>query len=326
VGANSIEHVASSTTGDVECRFYCVTDAKHFIGAVALLNSLVLTGHRHPVVMLDCGLSDGQRSLLESAATIVQKPAGIRAPQLAKWVAPLEVPAEAMVLLDVDIVVVSPLDELIRSTRAGKVVAFAGPKPDRFFKQAWGQALGVEGLEPATYINAGFIALPDDPGTAILEEVRHLESTIDLSNSRGFNHAASEDDPFYLADNDSWNAVFCARARDRLLALERELAPARPFSGLRLMDARTLECRYEDGRSPYLLHHWGGEPWLFRTRPSVYTDLLPRLLTADDLAVRIPSDQIPRWLRGARARAIDRHLYSRAGRARNWMGRHGLAR
>jgi hypothetical protein len=276
--------------------------------------------------MLDCGLSDGQRSLLENAATVVQKPSGIRAPQLAKWVAPLEMPAEVMVLLDVDVVVVSPLDELIQSARAGKVVAFAGPKPDRFFKHAWGEALAVEGLEPTTYVNAGFIALPDNPGTAILEEVRQLESRIELSNSRGFGQDASEDDPFYLADNDSWNAVFCARAADRLWALERELAPARPFSGLRSIDPQTLECRYDDGRSPYLLHHWGGEPWLFRTATSVYSALLPRLLTADDLALRVPSAQLPRWLRGAPARAIDRHLYARAGRARNWVGRYGIAR
>ena len=42
-----------------EVAFYCVAGERYFLGAVALVNSLRLVGHREPVFLLDCGLSDG---------------------------------------------------------------------------------------------------------------------------------------------------------------------------------------------------------------------------------------------------------------------------
>jgi hypothetical protein len=310
----------------LDCCFYCVVDAKHFIGAVALLNSLVLTGHRAPVVLLDVGLTPRQRALLQHAATVLQPPRGIQAAKFSKWVAPLKVPAEVMVLLDADVIVVSPLTELIESARAGNIVAFVDLHPDRFFKHAWSETVGVDIPEPTLYVNSGFVALSGDRGRALLTEVAGLLNTVDLSTALQIGDGGSEADPFYRADQDVFNALFAARARDRLQILERELAPARPFAGLRLIDPHTLECRYEDGRTPFLLHHWGGEPWLYRTRPSVYTSLLPRLLTANDLTIRVPSSQLPRWLRGPGARAIDRHVYAQAARARSWARRRGILR
>ena len=44
--------------------FYCVADERYFLGAVGLVNSLRLVGHREPIFLLDCGLDDEQRELL----------------------------------------------------------------------------------------------------------------------------------------------------------------------------------------------------------------------------------------------------------------------
>ena len=45
--------------------FYCVADERYFLGAVGLVNSLRLVGHDEPIYLLDCGLTDDQRELLE---------------------------------------------------------------------------------------------------------------------------------------------------------------------------------------------------------------------------------------------------------------------
>ena len=92
--------------------FYCVSSEMFFLGAVALINSLRLVGHREPVFVLDCGLTPTQRELLSADATVVPAP-GPTTPFLLKTVAPLRHPAEVMVLIDADIIVTRSLGELI---------------------------------------------------------------------------------------------------------------------------------------------------------------------------------------------------------------------
>src|SRR3954452_7149248 len=82
--------------------FYLVSDARYFIGAVALINSLRLVGHDEPVFILDCGLTAGQRALIEREATVVASDDS-RPPTLRKAVAPLRFSAAVMVLLDIDV-------------------------------------------------------------------------------------------------------------------------------------------------------------------------------------------------------------------------------
>ena len=56
--------------------FYCVADQRYFPGAVALVNSIRLVGHREPIVLLDCGLTPAQRRLLEPEVELVTRPPG----------------------------------------------------------------------------------------------------------------------------------------------------------------------------------------------------------------------------------------------------------
>ena len=102
---------------------YCVADKRHFIGAVALVNSLRISGHRQPIYILDCGLDAAQQELLAGEATIVEGQEST-APHLLKWIAPLRHPADLMVLADADIIVVRSLDPVLEQAAAGNVVAF----------------------------------------------------------------------------------------------------------------------------------------------------------------------------------------------------------
>ena len=104
--------------------FYCVADSRYFPGAVGLVNSLRLVGHREPILVLDTGLTDAQRALLEPQAEIVPSPSDAP-PWLLKTVAPLARPAAVMVLLDADLVVTRPLTDLIEAPRAGGWWRFA---------------------------------------------------------------------------------------------------------------------------------------------------------------------------------------------------------
>src|SRR4051812_49061180 len=52
--------------------FYCVADARYFLGLVALLNSLRLHGHPEPVYVLDRGLTGSQREHLAPHVELVE--------------------------------------------------------------------------------------------------------------------------------------------------------------------------------------------------------------------------------------------------------------
>ena len=51
--------------------YYTITDEPFFVGTVALLNSLRLTGHEGEFVALDCGLTPTQQRRLAQHARVV---------------------------------------------------------------------------------------------------------------------------------------------------------------------------------------------------------------------------------------------------------------
>ena len=59
----------------------------------------------------------------------------------------------------------------------------------------------------------------------------------------------------------------------------------------------SLRCAHESGIEPLVIHHWLAKPWLEPTHHGVYSQLLSRLLVGDDLAIRIPPEQVPLRLR-----------------------------
>jgi hypothetical protein len=281
--------------------FYCVSNDRYFLGAVAMLNSLRLQGHAEPVFLLDCGLTPAQRELVATQATVVQATAD-SLPFLLKTEAPLRHPAEVMVLIDADMIVTRPLGELIEKAAAGQVVAFRNDY-ERFHPE-WGELLGLGEARRQASISSGLVFMGGSLGVEILRLMdrsqRRVESEFTSDGGRVFHPA------FLTLDQDILNAVLCTSVTpERITALEYRLAPTPPFTGLRLVDEANLCCAYEDGQRTYVLHHLAQKPWLRPMHHGIYSRLLVRLLLADDVPVRVPESQLPLRMRsGTAARLV----------------------
>ena len=271
--------------------FYCVADERYFLGAVAMINSLRHHGHDEPIYLLDCGLSAAQRALVAAEVTIVDAP-DETPPYLLKTIVPLRHPAEVMVLIDADMIVTRPLAELIEVAAAGRVVAFEN-NSDRHVA-AWGELLDLGPLRHGTYVSSGFAALGGDFGAEVLALLGDRQRRVDFSETfYGRNHPEY---PFLYPEQDVLNAILYSFDAARTLALEHRLAPNQPFAGLSIR-AGEGRVAYEDGSEPYLLHHFLKKPWLEPMYHGIYSQLLVRMVLADDAAIRLDAGQLPLRMR-----------------------------
>jgi hypothetical protein len=285
--------------------FYCVADARYFLGAVGLVNSLRIQGHSEPIVLLDCGLTAAQRDLLEPEVELEPAPRDA-APQVLKAIAPLRRPARTSVLIDVDMIATRPLTPLVERAAAGLVVTFADPQ-ERFFAE-WGELLALGEARPGPYVSSGLVALGGDAGERVLHLLEEGGSKVDFG--RTFWGSNDRNYPFLYADQDVLNAILATAVEPgRSAVLDQRLSATPPFRGLRLEDAATLSCHYADGTSPYVVHQYVRKPWIEATYDGLYSRLLRRLLVGDGIAVRPPAEEIPLHLQdGPRARAARRRI------------------
>lgn len=282
--------------------FYCVTGRDFFPGAVALVNSLRLHGHREPIVVLDCGMSAGQRRLIEKEATVVAAPSKLP-PSALKVEAPLARPAEVVVMLDADLIVTRPLDDLIAKAAQGTLVAFRNDT-QRYFAE-WGEQLGLGQVRPDPYVTSSAVAMGGEIAKWLLPAMRLHQATIDRDRTwlaRGF-----AGDPFFYFDQDVLNALAHSQlAADEVVALDAHLAPIPPFSGVRIVDEQALSCAGPGDARPFLLHHAAHKPWLVRMRSNVYSRLLTRLLLGSDVSLRLDPQHLPLQLRTGAAAGASR--------------------
>ncbi len=288
--------------------FYVVANEAHFLGLVALLNSLRLQGQEEPLRVADCGLADWQRALLAPHAEVVEIDRDVP-PYVLKPLLPRQLPAERMVLVDADMIALRPLTPLLEE-RAG-VVAFADPVADRFHPE-WPELLDLPPLRRGPYVNSGFFVLGGGVGPSVLALVAEKQTRVDLDTTRYAGAPATS--PFYYLDQDVWNAVLASSVEphDRSI-LPAELAPHPPFAGT-------------DGHSPFFLHHVERKPWLSATRANAYSRLLPRLLLADDVAIRLRPEQVPLRFRSGPLAGLERARTEGVALAHALRGRVGLRR
>jgi len=274
-----------------ETAFYCVADARYFPGAVALINSLRLVGHAEPVRLLDLGLTPDQRELIGSQATLVEgDPA--TPPWLAKTVAPLADPAPVTVMIDADMIVTRPLTELVEAARDG-VVVFRNDT-DRWVDR-WGELLDLGPMRRRPYVSSGLVLAGGATGAETLRLLDDRQRRVDI----GRTFAGSDDDgyPFRYPEQDVLNAILATRiAEERIRTLDNALAPNPPYRGVRIADEATLRCTGPAGE-PFVLHQFVRKPWLEPTYHGVYARLMSRLLLADDVAIRVPPETLPRRMR-----------------------------
>lgn len=282
--------------------FYTVSNDAYFLGAVGLVNSLRLVGHEEPIHVLDCGLTADQRELLAPEANLVPGPRDVPG-NLLKGIAPLRHPADAIALIDADIVVTRPLTELIERGARGEVLAF-GTGMDRFCPE-WGPLLDLGDPEPRPYLCSALVFCGGPSGAEIVKLMDQHRGAVDWELTYWRRNVA--DYPLVHADQDLFNAVLTTRVEaDRIAPLEGRLLAFPPFEGLRVLDERSLRCAYADGAEPFAVHHWNAKPWLESTHEGVYSRFLRRLLVGPDLAIRVPENEIPLRLRGGPLAYLER--------------------
>ena len=303
--------------------FYTLADASYLLGLVGLINSLRLLGHREPIFVLDCGLTEPQRRLIAAEATLVRLPAGIF-PPLGKAIAPLLHPAREMLLIDSDVIVTRPLTELYEEAARVGLVAFEDPVSPRFDPR-WSELLELPEARPRLYVNTGVLAF-GETARPLLEEFERLRPRIDPMGS--YIKGGPVADPFYYADQDLFNALIGARLRaDQVTVRDQRLAPHPPFAGVRHAAGGELRCVYPDGTAPFLLHHvHTRKPWLFPTRTTAYTHLLSRLLVGSDLPLEPPLEWVPLRLRRGAPAAAARLVGQVPARVAENRGRLGIRR
>jgi len=286
----------------MDAAFYCISSEIYFLGAVGLVNSLRLVGHTEPIYLLDCGLTPEHRELLDPHVTVVDAPRDAP-PYMLKTVAPRRHPARVQVLIDVDMVATRSLAPLIDTAQEAGVVAVKD-RLDRFVPE-WGELLDLGPLRRAPYVSSALVGLAGDTRTAVLDLWDDRLSRVDFERSYFADDVAGY--PFRYIDQDVLNAVIAALVEpDGVEVLDPSLAPSQPFRGLRLLEEATLRCAHRDGTEPYVLHHYLGKPWLEAMYHGLYSRLLARLLLGDDVAVKVPEEEVPLRMRSGPRALLER--------------------
>lgn len=280
---------------------YCtVADSAFFPGVVALLNSLRLTGADGRFVVLDLGLTADQRSVLEEHAEVVDVSETLAANPLLYKPFPARLELDGVVVvIDSDMIVTKPLDDVVRAAELGRICLFSDESQDDRWFPEWSEAFGLQApLRREPYLNSGCVALSTDRWPGLLQRWWQACSVIPAEGTRA--RGASWDQPFWDGDQDALNAVLMSEVPEGTVLLQAQHVTD-VMTRVRVEDAGSLACS-DRGQPVRLLHHTGSpKPWQprawMRVQRNPYVQLLPRLLFADDLAVRLSPDDVPVWLR-----------------------------
>ena len=305
-------------------RYVTLTDDRYFIGTVALLNSLRLTGNRDDILVIDAGLSLEHRRRLAAVAEVRRLPAfgpHVQPAFLKPWVL-LSAPLGTLVFLDSDIIVTASLDAAAAAAAAGSIYVFPDGPPalqTRRFEEAWTNGLRLRRpLRTQPYINSGFIALDSARWERMLERWVELcgrvgEVHLKLPHWTIPSHEANTH-PFAYPEQDVLNAILMSEVdrRATVIGAWQRAGVPKPEDATRIVDRLSLRCE-SDGTTTMLLHHFAHpKPWFAEARGCLtyepYDELMVRLLTGPDLVIALPPDAIPVWLRGGRIRGVERRV------------------
>ena len=293
--------------------FYCVCDRAHFIGLVALVNSLRVLGHDERVYVLDCGLEPWQRAVLaQDREVAVINAENSRHPMLLKVVLPLACPAQIMIVVDVDVIFTGRVDTLVdTAAAAGKPIFFPDCWADRF-QPAW-ERLGFGRPIPHPYVASGQLVVPAECSQDFLTLWALGLERLATDPTLGGSSLPMEENPFFFPDMDVLNALIGpAIPIDSFVLADTASAAYPPFDGVRVLDSERLLVESADGSRPILLHHFMHKPWNHLIAPNPYTRLMTRLLGGDDIALRTAPGRIPHSLRlGIRGAVARRYVVSR---------------
>jgi hypothetical protein len=283
---------------------FTMADERFYLGLVALLNSLHLTGHADlPVVVLDGGLTPNQRSAIERFAALVPPPPGARmGTALAKAeVASLE-PSGVVLVIDADCIVTGSLREVVRRATAGQICAVrddSGPGFERRFPEWEGLfELHAAVRDVGTYVNCGFLCLSTDHWPDVLP--RWAELTRRLPPGRYVRGSTAN--PIRNADQDVFNAILMSEVPERAL----HVLPVGTMAYSQWRHARASDVGslcVSVGVVPSTVVHFSlaPKPWApggwKRVGREPLLPLLGRCLVGDGLLLEPERLSVPWWLR-----------------------------
>ena len=280
-----------------------MSDRRYFVGTVALLNSLRLTGNRGRMLIVDSGLTDDQRASLEPHAQLVRLSAKDRGthPFMQKALVRHHGVDGVLVFVDGDIIVTGRLEEPIASARGGKVFAFPDHQSaqERFFPE-WQSIFGLRApLRSQSYVNAGFIAFSTEHHPSLLRRWEEAASAIDPATVMDHNH----DHPTWACDQDALNALLMSEVpADQIVVGPHDRKVYwDAVTTSHVEDADSLRVGYRNGAA-LLLHHamspkvWERRAWRRVREDDVYLKLMPRLLYDDDLTIRLRGQCHAAWI------------------------------
>jgi hypothetical protein len=286
--------------------FFTVCDGAYFVGLVALLNSLRLLGHHDPVVVGDCGLRREQRDVLAGHCTLLPLAREMVVnPIQFKPFANLCHPEGLVVVIDSDMIVTRHLGALIEAAAKGQIALFPDPEQDRWFRE-WQEIFALpRPPRRQTYVCSGLIAFSAAHWPDFLSE---WWTACSLISSHSTYQEKSGDTPTAQGDQDALNALLMTVYPSTALAIQpREEQVFRwDFRNhVELKDSATLRCRSRSHDAVVLHACLAPKPWQRSGfRHNVYTRLLRRLLHGPDVAITVPPEMLPIWLReGAKAAA-----------------------
>jgi len=310
-----------------DVRFFTMCDARYFCGAVALVNSLRIVGHRDPITVLDLGLTSEQRSILDRECDLVEIDRDPGEHPFTFQAYPAVLDGRGIgVIVDSDVIVTQRLDALVATAKDGTIAAF-GDRIDRC-EEAWSALFGLDApLVPGLrYLNTGVVAF---------DAAAHrpfMTRWWQLCRDMHFEPGRSATDPLAYADQDAFNALLMSddvglRGPDPASAM---VIGAANLAETRVTDLDRLVCDH-DGRPVAALHSVSSpKPWTRDARLSMrrnaYVTCLRRCLSGPGLALSLDDTQLPSWLGRSRRAAVELRAmqYAYSMRASVYRGRTRL--
>jgi lipopolysaccharide biosynthesis glycosyltransferase len=281
---------------------YTMCDSRYFVGAVAMINSYLLSGNRAAeIVVLDLGLEADQHEILGERCRIMKRselpvPLDTHAWYLTPFPA-IDASSGPILMIDSDILVTDDLTDLVDAASSGKICVFPDIYPDRHFA-SWATFFDLQQTlrDDQTYVNAGFVALSGDHHGDLLQ--RWWEATqalVPLGNPPEAVRFVGQDALNALLQSERPREVTELLPRTSVKYLRAEM------SRVSVTDPTRLTCS-SDGDQVRVLHSIASpKPWLTTrsqgVRPTAFVRLLRRVLLETDAPIQVRDEDLPRFLR-----------------------------
>jgi hypothetical protein len=284
--------------------YVTVADAGYFLGAVAMLNSLRLTGNEGELVVIDRGLTPAQRASLGQHARILELSPEDRAKHayFQRQLVYRYGLDGVLVFVDSDMLVTASLAPIVEQAANGKIVVYPNHPSGwhRFFPE-WAEVFELEApLRRQRYANAGLVAFSTEHWPSFLQRWERACTHIDPARIFDGNWHQ----PFWAGDQDALNALLMSEVPAEAVA-EGDQAETLLFDSVNdgtIEDARTLRLTLR-GVPIRFIHYglspkaWQRQGWRRIREDDTYARLLPRVLFADDVALRLEPAGAPPWIR-----------------------------